>query len=99
MIVRYQRPARGSGATYRSSVYTSLLPWQVRERRFKPVGLGRRGLEPDEVYKFLDRVAGDLAAVYAALAASRRETAVIKDALRRWQSDQARARDARGHER
>jgi DivIVA domain-containing protein len=62
----------------------------VRERRFKLAGLGRRGLEPDDVYAFLDRVAGDLAAVYAALAASRRETAVIKDALRRWQSEQAR---------
>ena len=68
----------------------------MRERRFKLAGLGRRGLEPDDVYAFLDRVAGDLAAVYAALAASRRETAVIKDALRRWQSDQAR--DARGNE-
>ncbi|MFE9655491.1 DivIVA domain-containing protein [Micromonospora sp. NPDC006431] len=99
MTVRNQRPARGSGATYRSNAYTSLPPWQVRERRFKPVGLGRRGLNPDDVYAFLDRVAGDMAAVYAALAASRRETAVIKDALRRWQSDQARARDARGHER
>ncbi|MEU5727198.1 DivIVA domain-containing protein [Micromonospora sp. NPDC047738] len=99
MTVRHQRPARGSGATYRSSAYTGLLPWQVRERRFKPVGLGRRGLNPDDVYAFLDRVAGDMATVYAALAASRRETAVVKDALRRWQSDQARARDARGHER
>ncbi|KKK05129.1 DivIVA domain-containing protein [Micromonospora sp. HK10] len=99
MMVRNQRPARGSGATYRSGAYTSLLPWQVRERRFPPVGLGRRGLDPGEVYAFLDRVAGDLAAVHAALAASRRETAVIKDALRRWQSDQSRARDARGHQR
>ncbi len=99
MIVHNQRPARESGATYRSGAYTSLLPWQVRERRFKPTGLGRRGLDPAEVYRFLDRVAGDLAAVHAALAASRRETAVIKDALRRWQSDQARARNARGRER
>lgn len=99
MSVRNQRSTRGSAATYRSGAYTSLLPWQVRERRFKLAGLGRRGLEPDDVYAFLDRVAGDLAAVYAALAASRRETAVIKDALRRWQSDQARARDARGNER
>ncbi|MGW3604956.1 DivIVA domain-containing protein [Micromonospora sp. NPDC005161] len=68
----------------------------MRERRFKLVGLGRRGLEPDDVYAFLDRVAGDLAAVYAALAASWRETAVIKDVLRRWQSDHARASTERG---
>ncbi|MGC5021222.1 DivIVA domain-containing protein [Micromonospora sp. DT47] len=98
MSVPNQRPARGSAATYRSGAYTSLLPWQVRERRFKLVGLGRRGLAPDDVYAFLDRVANDMAAVYAALAASRRETAVIKDALRRWQSDQARARTDRGPE-
>lgn len=51
------------------------------------------------MYAFLDRVAGDMASVYAALAASRRETAVIKDALRRWQSDQARVRTDRGHDR
>ncbi|MGC5021216.1 DivIVA domain-containing protein [Micromonospora sp. DT47] len=91
MSVRDERPGQGSGATaYRSSAYTSLLPWQVRERRFKPAGLGRRGLEPADVYAFLDRVAGDMASVYAALAESRRETARIKDALRRWQSEQAR---------
>ncbi|MEV5767049.1 DivIVA domain-containing protein [Micromonospora sp. NPDC052213] len=93
MSVRNQRP----GATYRSSAYTSLLPWQVRERRFRSVGLGCRGLEPADVYDFLDRVAGDMATVYAALAASRREAAVIRDALRRWQSEQARARADRGN--
>ena len=99
MSVRNQRPTRGSAATYRSGAYTSLLPWQVRERRFKPVGFRRRALDPDDVYAFLDRVAGDMANVYAALAASRRETALIKDALRRWQSDQARVGDARGDQR
>ncbi|WP_262285521.1 DivIVA domain-containing protein [Micromonospora sp. MA102] len=99
MIVRNQRPARGSGATYRSGAYTSLLPWQVRERRFQPVGIGRRGLDPGEVYAFLEQVAGDMAAVYAELTASRLETMRIKAALRRWQSDQARVRDVRGHQR
>ena len=91
MSVYDDRPGSGSEATaYRSSAYPSLLPWQVRERRFKPAGLGRRGLEPTDVYAFLDRVADDLAAVHSALADSRRETARIKDALRRWQSEQAR---------
>ncbi|MEU5942685.1 DivIVA domain-containing protein [Micromonospora sp. NPDC047548] len=94
MNVRNQRPTHVGTAT----PYTSLLPWQVRERRFKLVGLGRRGLEPDHVYAFLDRVAGELAAAHAALAASRRETAVIKDALRRWQSDQARTHADQGRE-
>ncbi|MEU6208215.1 DivIVA domain-containing protein, partial [Micromonospora musae] len=80
-----QRTDQGSATPHRSTAYTSLLPWQVRERRFQPVGLARRNLDPDDVYTFLDRVAGDMAAIYAALAASRRENAVIKDALRRWQ--------------
>ncbi|MDH6464310.1 DivIVA domain-containing protein [Micromonospora sp. A200] len=98
MSARNQRPAAEGGGTYRSSAYSPVLPWQVRERRFKLVGLGRRGLEPADVYSYLERVANDMAAVYAALAASRRETAVIKDALRRWQSEQARARTGRGPE-
>ncbi|MEU8209404.1 DivIVA domain-containing protein [Micromonospora sp. NPDC049044] len=94
-----QRPEPSSGATYRSGAYTGLLPWQVRERRFAPVGLGCRGLNPDDVYAFLDRVAGDMAAVYAALAESRRETARIKAGLRRWQTEQAHARNERGQAR
>lgn len=93
MSTRNQRPAREVGATIHSSTYTSLLPWQVRERRFAPIGLGRRGLNPDDVYAFLDRVAGDMAAVYAALAESRRENGRIKGALRRHQIDQTRERD------
>src|SRR5688500_11773210 len=44
MSVRNQRPIYGA------LPYTPLLPWQVRERRFNLVGLGRRGLEPDHVY-------------------------------------------------
>ncbi|MEU5785293.1 DivIVA domain-containing protein [Micromonospora lupini] len=96
MNARKQRPTSvGGGATNRSATYTSLLPWQVRERRFAPVGLGRRGLNPDDVYAFLDRVAGDMAAVYAALAESRRENGRIKGALRRHQIDQTRARSER----
>ncbi|SBT55103.1 hypothetical protein GA0070621_5904 [Micromonospora narathiwatensis] len=50
---------------------------------------------PREVQDFLDRVAGDLAAVYDALGQSRRETDRIRAALRRWQSEQARARNER----
>ncbi|MFC0006966.1 DivIVA domain-containing protein [Micromonospora siamensis] len=88
---RNQRPlrTRGPGANYRSSAYLPLLPWQVRERQFRWTRLGRRGLDPDEVQTFLERVAGDLAAVHDALRESRLETARIKEALRRWQSEQA----------
>ncbi|MEH0845313.1 DivIVA domain-containing protein [Micromonospora sp. CPCC 205711] len=86
-----QRPARTgpAGANYRSSAYLPLLPWQVRERRFRQA---RRGLDPAEVQAFLDRVAGDLDVAYRALRESRTETARIKDALRRWQSEQAARR-------
>ncbi|PWU51810.1 cell division protein DivIVA [Micromonospora sp. S4605] len=92
MSVRNQRSVPvNAGTTYRSAAYPSLLPWQVRERRFPPTRLGRRGLNPDDVYAFLDRVALDMTALHDALAESRRETARIKLALRAWQSDQARA--------
>ncbi|MEV4544738.1 DivIVA domain-containing protein [Micromonospora echinaurantiaca] len=96
MSVRNQRSfPEGGGTTYRSAAYLSLLPWQVRERRFPPTRLGRRGLNPDDVYAFLDRVAVDMAALHDALAESRRETARIKLALRSWQSDQVRADQGR----
>ncbi|MGN9779731.1 DivIVA domain-containing protein [Micromonospora sp. H33] len=91
---RRQRSVLGP-TCYRSAA--SLRPWQVRERRFRSAPLGRRGLDPQEMGEFLDRVAGDLAAVYDALARSRRETERVKDALRRWQSEQARARNERGY--
>ncbi|SBT49226.1 DivIVA domain-containing protein [Micromonospora narathiwatensis] len=90
---RNQRSWSVGGSTcYRSASYRPLRPWQVRERRFRPSRFGRRGLDPDEVAEFLDRVADDLAAVYDALARSRQESDRIRDALRRWQSEQFRAR-------
>ncbi|MEV0807218.1 DivIVA domain-containing protein [Micromonospora sp. NPDC050200] len=97
-VRRRQRSVSGP-TCYRSAAYHPLRPWQVRERRFRPTPLGRRGLDPQEVLEFLDRVAGDLAVVYDALAQSRRETDRVKDALRRWQSEQARARSERGYDR
>ncbi|MBB5112206.1 DivIVA domain-containing protein [Micromonospora echinospora] len=92
------RPERRA-TCYRSAVDRPLRPWQVRERTFSSTPLGRRGLDPEQVREFLDLVAGDLATVYDALAESRRETDRVKDALRRWQSEQARARAEREQER
>ncbi|WP_435123464.1 DivIVA domain-containing protein [Micromonospora tulbaghiae] len=86
MSVRNDGPGRGSGAT----AYPSLLPWQVRERRFPPARFGRRGLDPDAVYAYLGRVAGDMASLHAEITRHRQETLRIKVALRRWQSGQAR---------
>lgn len=50
-----------------------LRPWQISGWRFRTARFGRRGLDPDEVYAFLARVAGDLAAAYLDLERSRRD--------------------------
>lgn len=77
-----------SPTCYRSATYRPLRPWQVRGWAFTP--RGRRGVDAIEVRNLLDRVADDLAAAYASVAASREEAARVKDALRQWQSRQAR---------
>ncbi|MEV0327746.1 DivIVA domain-containing protein [Micromonospora echinospora] len=82
---------------YRSRAYAPLRPWQVRGRRFPSTGFLRRGLDPDEVRRFLDRVADDLAAAHDELYQSREETSRVKDALRRWQTEYATARNERAY--
>lgn len=86
---RSQPSQRPASACYRSATYSPLRPWQVRQWRFRLSRFGRRGLDPDEVGEFLERVAGDLTALYEALARSREETVRVKEALRRWQSRQS----------
>ncbi|RGC66122.1 DivIVA protein [Micromonospora sp. MW-13] len=93
-VRRRQRAVHGP-AGQRSAAYRPLLPWQVREQRFRPTLLGRRGLDPQEVGEFLDRVAGDLAAVYDALSQSRREVSRIKLALCHLRSERAHTRNER----
>ncbi|MFC4148227.1 DivIVA domain-containing protein [Micromonospora mangrovi] len=91
-----RRPAvrqRFEAVAYRSASSVPLHPKQVCRRSFQWTRLGRRGLDPADVQAFLDRVAGDLAAAYDAADRARRETERIKDALRRWQPEQARTRD------
>ncbi|MFG3642098.1 DivIVA domain-containing protein [Micromonospora sp. NPDC047762] len=87
-FLRHLRAEPPQPAPYRAANYVPLKPWQVRGRRF--TRRGRRGVDAVEVAEFLDRVAHDLADVYAALGSSRRETERIKDALRCWQSRRAR---------
>lgn len=79
-------PRHRAGRAYRSRSYLPLRPWQVRGRRFSTA---RRGLDAGEVTAYLDRVADDLAYLYAELARSQDETMRIKEALRQWQSCQA----------
>ena len=90
-LFRRQEESLRLGSAYRSAAYRPLLPSQVRLRRFTPVGFARRGVDPDEVTEFLEQVAGDLARAYSELAGVREQNARIKDALRRWQSQQAQA--------
>ena len=78
------------------TVYTSrpprLHPRHVRERQFATVGLGRRGLDPQEVRQFLHRVALELATLNQDMARLSDENTRIKRALRDWQSAQAQRR-------
>ncbi|SDZ07321.1 DivIVA domain-containing protein [Micromonospora pattaloongensis] len=61
----------------------------MRQRRFALTRFGRRGLDPAEVGDFLERVAADLEGLYVELARTHEQNLRIKDALRRWQSQQA----------
>ena len=83
----------GTATSYRSAVCPPLHPAQVRARNFRLTRFGRRGLDPADVQRFLDRVALDLARAYDTAEQARHETHRIKDALRRWQSEQARTRN------
>ncbi|NYT96359.1 MULTISPECIES: DivIVA domain-containing protein [Salinispora] len=69
-----------------------LHPRLVRERNFATVGLGRRGLDPQEVRHFLHRVAHELATLRQEVVRLHDENTRIKRALRDWQSAQARRR-------
>ncbi|SCG71794.1 DivIVA domain-containing protein [Micromonospora humi] len=64
----------------------TLHPTVVRDRRFTVVGFGRRGLDPQEVRRFLRRVARELATAHDGLARLADENARLKRALREWQS-------------
>lgn len=70
-----------------------LSPRDVRQKRFRPTRLGRRGLDPEEVRRYLRMVADDLAWLHRALAAANEETAQIKVALREWQTKHANWHD------
>ncbi|RGC69896.1 hypothetical protein C5N14_05665 [Micromonospora sp. MW-13] len=87
---RHPRPVGSPrSSAYRVADHVPLKPWQVRERRF--TRRGRRGVDAVEVAAFLDRVADDLAEVYAALDSSRREIERIREVLRAWQLQRAGA--------
>ncbi|SDY21653.1 DivIVA domain-containing protein [Micromonospora pattaloongensis] len=90
-------PHRHSGEEIPHGVYGGrrsqrVLPGEVRRKRFRPTRLGRRGLDPEEVHHFLNRVAEEMNALYRDLAVSEEQAARIRNALREWQTQQARHR-------
>ncbi|MER7164864.1 DivIVA domain-containing protein [Micromonospora sp. NPDC000207] len=91
---RLGRHRQADGAVYRARNYVPLVPAQVQGWRFGRTPLGRRGLDPDDVQNFLDRIAVELTDAREAAERARQETRRIKDALRQWQSEQARDRYA-----
>ncbi|MFG1801071.1 DivIVA domain-containing protein [Micromonospora carbonacea] len=91
-----RRPPAHGAAGRQPAMGRRLLPWQVRERRFRSARWGRRGLDPQEVREFLERVAVELGAAYEALAQSRREANQARLALCRLRAEASPARNERG---
>ncbi|HEX5542359.1 MAG TPA: DivIVA domain-containing protein [Micromonospora sp.] len=88
-------PRTATGALYRAQGVIRFSPQQIRQRRFTPIGLRRRGYDRQEVDQFLHLVADDLADARAELSRIRDENTRIKTALRQWQAEQARSRAPR----
>ncbi|MFD0819462.1 DivIVA domain-containing protein, partial [Micromonospora zhanjiangensis] len=71
---------------YRAERSGRLGPRQIRGARFTVRRFGRRGVDPDEVRRFLARVADEVSDLHAELAASRDEANWLRFALREWQA-------------
>lgn len=66
---------------------TRLTPERIRAAQFARTPLGRRGLAEDEVRRFLDHVADEIALREAADAANQATIDHYKHALARWQAE------------
>ncbi|MBO4206530.1 DivIVA domain-containing protein [Micromonospora echinofusca] len=75
----------------------ALGPRQIRNAGFSWARWGRRGLDPAEVRRFLNRVAAEVADLQAEVVRVRQESARIREAMRRWQSRQASGVNERGY--
>ncbi|WP_433531976.1 DivIVA domain-containing protein [Micromonospora sp. CA-263727] len=62
------------------------LPHQVRAVTF---GTSRRGLDPAQVYDYLNRIADEMERLHRALTTANTEAERIRQALRQWQTRQA----------
>jgi DivIVA domain-containing protein len=74
------------GTLYRAERTGRLGPRQIRGARFRATRFGRRGVDPDEVRRFLARVAAEVCELHAELADARDESNHLRVVLRDWQS-------------
>jgi DivIVA domain-containing protein len=79
-------PTHAPGARGRTGVLR-LTPERIREAQFPRAPLGRRGLAEEEVHRFLDQIADEVATRDAADAATRATIDHYKHALARWQAE------------
>jgi DivIVA domain-containing protein len=77
---------RCGGTVYRAERSGRLGPRQIRGARFTVRRFGRRGVDPDEVRRFLARVADEVCELHAELAAVRDEANRLRFALGEWQA-------------
>ncbi|MBL6278191.1 DivIVA domain-containing protein [Micromonospora fiedleri] len=76
-----------SGRLYGTGLPARLTPHEVRTRSFDP---RRRGVDPDQVREFQNRVAGDLVDLHRHIRTLAEENERLKRALRDWQTMHAR---------
>ncbi len=74
--------------SYRSSG-AKVTAGQVNKARFPMTSLTRRGYQPDEVHRFLAKVADELASRDQREAALQADADKLREALRSWQSQQS----------
>ncbi|GAB3806900.1 DivIVA domain-containing protein [Micromonospora zhanjiangensis] len=77
---------RCGGTVYRAERSGRLGPRQIRGARFTARRFGRRGVDPDEVRRFLARVADEVGDLHTELSAARDEANRLRFALREWQA-------------
>jgi DivIVA domain-containing protein len=71
-----------------------MTPQSVRNRTFGRAAIGRRGLDPDEVFDFLDQVADELARREARELRERNRANELTQALKAWKLELAEQRQA-----
>lgn len=76
------------------ALYPRLDPSRIRSVRFSRRSW-RRGLDPDEVYAFLARMADEVELLRRDIRVARDDADRVKNALRNWQTRNARAVDNR----